>query len=137
MLRRLVPAALVLLTLSGCSQPGQADVADDGCLEVSGDLMNQIAVGTEAGMRFEPSAAAAVRARKGVYVLAVRFQGEEKKAEVGVWTATALRGPAAPFLVADEVSSAYTTWSTVEELPQFGVPLDGPLLATARRCLGS
>ncbi len=140
MLRRLAPAALAvlaLLTLSGCSQQGQAVVASDDCVPVSADLTDQIAVGTEAGVRFEPSEAAAVRARKGVYVVAVRFRGEEKEPEVGVWTATALRGVAAPLLVADEASSAYTTWSTVEELPQFGVPLDSPLIAAARECLAA
>lgn len=98
-------------------------------------MLDQLAVGTEAGVRFEPTTAAAVVARKNVYVVAVRFQGEEKEAEVGVWTATAMHGTAAPFLVADETSSAYTTWSTVEELPQFGVELDSPLIAAARECL--
>lgn len=135
MLRRLAAALLALLTLSGCSQPGQAEAAGEDCIEVSSDLLDQIAVGTEVGVRFDPTTAAAVPARKGVYVVAVRFQGDRKKAEVGVWTATGLRGVGAPLLGADEVAAAYTTWSTVEEFPQFGVPLDSPLIATARDCL--
>lgn len=139
-------AGLVLPGLAGCAQPASGETGRDagdpaaeaveaGCMEVSGDLLGQIAVGTEAGVTFDPTEGAAVQAREGVYVVAVRFQGDRDDPEVGVWTVAALEGPAAPLLVADEVSSTYSSWSTVEEFPQFGVELDSPLIAAARDCL--
>lgn len=124
--------------LSGCSavgtEPAEASTARP-CLAVTDELLSQIAVGTEPGSAFDVVEGSAVRARKGVYVVAVRFQGETDEPQVGIWTVTALEGPAAPVLVADEVSSAYSSWNTVEEFPQFGVPLDSPHLDNARRCL--
>lgn len=145
-------ALLLTLALSGCS--GQTSVADGeiadvaaqdatataevagGCLVAPETLLVQIAVGTEEGTTFEPTEGAAVRAREGVYVVAVRFRGSGSVEDVGVWTATALEGTAAPMLVADELSSAYTTWNSVEEMPQYGVEPNSPLIAAARDCLG-
>lgn len=135
--------ALVAVT-AGCSQPDasaeaqrERRTASPACLDVPADVLEQIAVGAETGMTFEPSAGAAVQADSGVYVVAVRFQGDSAEPEVGVWTMAALEGTVAPLLVADETSSAYTTWMTVQDFPQYGVPLDSPLIDAARTCLGA
>ena len=47
----------------------------------------------------------------------------------------ALHGVAAPILVADETASAHSTWTSVEEFPEYGVPLDSPTINAARDCL--
>ncbi|MFP5334982.1 MAG: hypothetical protein ACLGIV_06680 [Actinomycetes bacterium] len=143
----LVGALLVVLVsaLAGCGQPDSTAAADDApdgrstpspeCLEVSDDVLRQIAVGAEQGVTFEPTAGAAVRAGDQVYVVAVRFQDESQQEQVGVWTTVALDGVVAPLLVADEVSSAYTTWMSIQDFPQYGVPLGSPLITAARDCL--
>lgn len=145
----LVGALVVVLVsaLAGCSQSaptptaeGAADAGsapDPECLEVSDDVLRQIAVGTEQGVTFTPVSGAAVRAGDQAYVVAVRFQGDSPEEQVGVWTTVALDGVVAPLLVADEVSSTYTTWMTVQDFPQYGVPLDSPLIDAARDCLGT
>lgn len=105
------------------------------CVEVSSDLLAQITTGTQPDTPFEPIEGAAVHARDGVYVVAVRFTGREAEPEVGVWTTTAIEGRAAPILVADTVSGSYSSWGSVEEFPTFGVPLGSPHIAEARACL--
>lgn len=139
--RRGVALAVGLLLsagVAGCSDASVAEAAGPGadCLEVSDDVLAQIAVGTRAGKAFEPEAGSAVEARSGVYVVAVRFRGDRDDPQVGNWTVTALDGVVAPVLVADQVSSAYTTWSTVEEFPQYGIALTSPLISAVRDCLG-
>jgi hypothetical protein len=129
-------AALLVAALSGCSDKAGASAAPAGdCVAVSDDVLAQIMVGGAPGTTLTLTSAAAVRARKGVYVVAARIPGEQGAAAVGVWTVVALHGIAAPILVADETASATSTWSSVDEFPQFGVPLDSPSINAARDCL--
>jgi hypothetical protein len=121
--------------LTGCSgKDGASAATTGGCVVVSRDLLAQIAVGTSPGATLALTSGAAVKARRGVYVVAARFSAKGAPA-VGVWTVTALTGVAAPILVADETASAKSTWSTVQEFPQYGVPLDSPSISAARHCL--
>lgn len=127
---------LLVALVAGCS-PGRgvASAKPESCIPVSRAVLSQIAVGAKPGMTFTRSSGAAVQARQGVYVVAVRFTGQEGASKSAVWTVTKLLGVAAPILVADATASAYTTWSTVEEFPQYGVPLESPAISAARACL--
>jgi hypothetical protein len=128
--------AVLAAGLTGCSGDGAASVAPaGGCVAVSDRLLAQIAVGISPGVTLALNSGAAVKARKGVYVVAVRFSATNGTPAVGVWTVTSLTGVAAPILVADETASARSTWSTVQEFPQYGVPLDSPSITAARDCL--
>lgn len=135
--RRWVAAAAVLATcLTGCSDGAGASAAAAGdCVAVSEDLLAQIAVAPAPGTTLDLTSGSAVKARKGVYVVAARFSAVKGAPAVGVWTVTALTGVAAPILVADEFASAKSTWSSVEEFPQYSVPLDSPSITAARGCL--
>lgn len=100
-------------------------------------LLDQIAVGSRPGTSPALGPAAAVRARTGVYVVAARIARPKGPAVVGAWTVVSLRGNAAPVLVADLNASTHSTWTSMEEFPQYGVPLDSPVIQAARDCLGS
>jgi hypothetical protein len=129
-------AALLATDLTGCSGEAGASAAPARhCLAVSHDVLAQIEVGAMPGKPLALAAGSAVQARKGVFVVAARFPGDKGKFVVGVWTVVALRGVVAPILVADVTASAHTTWTSVEEFPQFGVPLNSPTINAARDCL--
>jgi hypothetical protein len=135
-LAALLGALLLAADLAGCSsQAGAADSPGQTCIAVSNDVLAQIAVGARPGVPLAMKAASAVQARKGVFVVAARFLGDKGSPLVGVWTVVALHGRAAPILVADVNASAYSTWTSVEEFPQYGVPLHSPTIAAARDCL--
>ena len=132
----LFAAAMLAASLTGCSDGARASAAPaGGCVVASDELLAQIAVGTAPGTKLALKSGAAVKARKGVYVVAARFSAKKGEPAVGVWTVTALTGVAAPILVADETASARSTWSSVEEFPQYGVPLNSPSITAARNCL--
>jgi hypothetical protein len=132
----LVGAVLLAAGLTGCSdKTGVAASPAPDCIKVSNDVLAQIEVGARAGVPLTINGGSAVLARKGVFVVAGRFSGDKGAPVVGVWTVVALHGRAAPILVADVNASAYSTWTSVEEFPQFGVPLHSPTIAAARDCL--
>lgn len=131
----LAGAVLLAAELAGCSSQAGAAAAPAHCIAVSQDLLAQIEVGARPGTPLALKAGSAVQARKGVFVVAARFLGDKEVPVVGVWTVVALHGRAAPILVADVNASAYSTWTSVEEFPQFGVPLHSPTIAAARACL--
>jgi hypothetical protein len=125
---------LLAADLTGCSGEAGASAARH-CVAVSHDVLAQIEVGAMPGTPLALAAGSAVKARKGVFVVAARFPGDKGTPVVGVWTVVALHGRAAPILVADETASSHSTWTSVEEFPQFGVPLDSPTINAARDCL--
>ena len=132
----LAGAVLLAAAVAGCSSHAGAAVAPaHHCIAVPNDVLTQIEVGARPGTPLAMNAASAVRARKGIFVVAARFLGDKGAPVVGVWTVVALHGRVAPILVADVNSSAYSTWTSVEEFPQFGVPLKSPTIAAARDCL--
>jgi hypothetical protein len=132
----LAGALLLVADITGCSGHAGASASPArDCIAVSDDLLTQIEVGAQPGKPLAMTSGSAVKARRGVFVVAARFPGDKGAPVVGVWTVVALRGRAAPILVADETASAYSTWTSVEEFPQFGVPLDSPTIAAARDCL--
>jgi hypothetical protein len=132
----LAGAVLLAADLAACSsEAGAAASPAHDCIVVSNDVLTQIEVGARPGMSLTIKAASAVQARKGVFVVAGRFLDGNGTPVVAVWTVVALHGRAAPILVADVNSSAYSTWTSVEEFPQFGVPLHSPTIAAARDCL--
>jgi hypothetical protein len=132
----LAGAVLLAAELAGCSsQPGAAAARAHDCIAVSHDLLAQIEVGAMPGTPLALTAGSAVQARKGVFVVAARFLGDKEAPVVGVWTVVALHGRVAPILVADINASAYSTWTSVEEFPEYGVPLKSPTIAAARACL--
>jgi hypothetical protein len=127
-------AVLLAADLVGCSGDAGASAARR-CIAVSHDVLAQIEVGALPGTPLALAAGSAVKARRGVFVVAARFPGDKAKSVVGVWTVVALHGRAAPILVADETASAHSSWTSVEEFPRFGVPLDSPTIKAARDCL--
>jgi hypothetical protein len=132
----LVVALLLTADLAGCSGSAGASASPKhDCIAVSAGVLAQIEVGARPGAPLAMKSASAVEDRKGVFVVAARFLGDKGASLVGVWTVVALHGRAAPILVADVNSSAYSTWTSVEEFPQFGVPLHSPTIAAARDCL--
>jgi hypothetical protein len=135
-LAAITAAALLAAGLTGCSGKAGASAAPVAdCVAVSDELLAQIAVGTAPGTTLALTSGAAVKARRGVYVVAARLSADKGASAVGVWTVAALTGVAAPILVADETASARSTWSSVEEFPQYGIPLDSPTIPAARDCL--
>jgi hypothetical protein len=136
-LAAVVSAVLLAFGLTGCSDQAGAASAEPAadCVSVSAGVLAQIEVGATPGKPLALTSAAAVRARPGVYVVAARISAKQGVPHVGVWTVVSLRGVAAPVLVADETASASSTWSSVEEFPQYGVPLKSPAISAARACL--
>jgi hypothetical protein len=132
----LAGALLLTADLTGCSSlAGAADSPAYTCIAVSNDVLAQIEVGARPGVPLIIETASAVKAHKGVFVVAGRFLGDKGAPVVGVWTVVALHGRVAPILVADVHASAYSTWTSVEEFPQYGVPLKSPTVTAARDCL--
>lgn len=136
--------AVIAAVLTGCSSGGTSDVVAAGtsgkrplCVDVPAEVLSHLAAGVRPGRIFRPDRGTAVQSTSGVYVIAAHFVTHGGHAKVGVWTAPALTATASPLLVADEVSSEVTTWSTVEEFPAYGVPLTSPDIAAARTCLRS
>jgi hypothetical protein len=128
-------ASVLAVSISGCSREARGSAAPTStCFAVSDDVLRQIAVGAQPGTPLSLAAGSAVRARKGVFVVAARIS-DAKGSPVGVWTVTALHGRIAPILVADVTASAHSTWVSVDEFPQYGVPLDSPTITAARQCL--
>ena len=134
------PLALVA-ALSACSSEGGSEAirsTKDGlavrCLDVPPAVLSHLAAGAVLGAALQLERGAAVRAKPGVFVIAAQLGGGSAN-RIGVWTAPALTATSAPLLVADDVSSAVTTWSSVEEFPAYGVPLTSPAIAAARACL--
>ncbi len=136
---RSVPIAVATVAmLSSCTSGGSTDVvrtARASCVDVPPGVLAHLASGAQPGVAFHPDKGAAVVARPGVFVIAARFRTASGKNSVGLWTAPALTVTSAPLLVADASASAVTTWGSVVEFPTYGVPLDDPALAAARRCL--
>jgi hypothetical protein len=132
----LAAVALLAAVPTGCSaRAGASSPPARDCIVVSDDVLAQISVGTVPGTPLALAAGAAVKARRGVYVVAARISAAKGAPAVGVWTVVALQGRAAPILVADEIASAHSSWSSVQEFPQYGVPLDSPSIDAARACL--